>query len=79
MMVTVGGIEEEENRALASQTVPGIARGAVDRDPSCVGRDSVDSAQRDSLAGPAAGGSDPPHGSEIFGAWLCATTAPNHL
>src|SRR6266571_2637463 len=44
----------EENRALApetAQTPPG--RSPVDREPSCVGRDSVDSAQRRSVAGPA--------------------------
>ena len=44
----------EEDRALApqaAQTTQG--RSSVDREPSCVGRDSVDSAERGSLAGPA--------------------------
>ena len=44
----------EENRALApqaAQTTQG--RSSVDREPPCAGRDSVDSAERGSLAGPA--------------------------
>jgi transposase len=42
----------EENRALAPQTTP-ASQGwpSVDREPSCPGRDSVDSAERRSLAG----------------------------
>src|SRR5579863_2477282 len=41
----------EENRALASQTTPAPqGRPAVDRESSCVGRDSVDSAEWGSLA-----------------------------
>src|ERR1700684_2766302 len=42
----------EENRALApqaAQTTQG--RSSVDREPPCAGRDSVDSAERGSLAG----------------------------
>src|SRR5262252_6538749 len=44
----------EENRALApqaAQTTQG--RSSVDREPPCAGRDSLDSAERGSLAGPA--------------------------
>ncbi len=44
----------EEDRALApqaAQTTQG--RSSVDREPPCAGRDSVDSAERGSLAGPA--------------------------
>jgi transposase len=44
----------EENRALAppaAQTTQGWS--SVDREPPCAGRDSVDSAERGSLAGPA--------------------------
>src|SRR5208283_793739 len=42
----------EENRALASQAIQ-ASQGwsSLDRKPSCPGRDSVDSPQRDSLAG----------------------------
>src|SRR3990172_233689 len=44
----------EENRALAPQTTQAAPRwSSVDREPSCPGRDSVDSPQRCSLAGPA--------------------------
>src|SRR5208283_5681159 len=44
----------EENRALAPQTAPAPqGRPSVDREPSRVGRDSVDPAERCSLAGPA--------------------------
>ena len=44
----------EENRALAPQTAQ-TTQGwsSVDREPPCTGRDSVDSAERGSLAGPA--------------------------
>ena len=44
----------EENRALAPQAmqIP-QGRSSADRQPSCVGRDFVDSAQRRSLAGSA--------------------------
>src|SRR5579863_9377846 len=42
----------EENRALAPETAQAAARWPpVDREPSCPGRDSVDSPQRRSLAG----------------------------
>src|SRR5438876_6511887 len=42
----------EENRALASQTAQAPqGRSPVDREPSGVGRDSLDSAERGSLAG----------------------------
>src|SRR6202521_770177 len=44
----------EENRALAPPTAQASqGRPSVDREPSCVGRDPVDSPQRRSLAGPA--------------------------
>src|SRR6202140_2485512 len=42
----------EENRALAPQAAqPTQGRASVDRKPSCAGRNSVDSAERGSLAG----------------------------
>ena len=42
----------EENRALAPQAAPATqGRSSVDREPSCVGRNFVDSAERGSLAG----------------------------
>src|ERR1700722_16079544 len=43
-----------EDRALAPQAAP-TTQGwsSVDREPPCAGRDSVDSAERGSLAGPA--------------------------
>src|ERR1700730_2030433 len=44
----------EENRALAPQTTPAAPRWpSVDREPPCVGRDSVDLAKRCSVAGSA--------------------------
>lgn len=44
----------EENRALAPQTAQTTQRwSSVDRESSCAGRDSLDSAERGSLAGPA--------------------------
>ncbi len=44
----------EENRALAPETAKASAGWpSVDRKPACLGRDSVDSAERRSLAGPA--------------------------
>lgn len=44
----------EEDRALAPETAPASpGRPPVDRESPCAGRDSVDSAQRGSLAGPA--------------------------
>src|SRR5579872_4464547 len=43
----------EENRALAPQAAQAAqGRSSVDRKPSCLGRNSVDSPQRRSLAGP---------------------------
>src|SRR6516225_10131694 len=44
----------EENRALAPQAAQTTQRwSSVDRESSCAGRDSLDSAERGSLAGPA--------------------------
>jgi transposase len=44
----------EENRALAPQAAQTTQRGSsVDRESPCAGRDSLDSAERGSLAGPA--------------------------
>ena len=44
----------EEDRSVTPQAAPTTqGRPSVDREPPCVGRDSVDSAQRGSLAGPA--------------------------
>jgi transposase len=44
----------EENRALAPQAAQAAQGGSsVDREPSCAGRNFVDSAERGSLAGPA--------------------------
>ena len=44
----------EENRALAPQAAQATQGwSSVDREPPCAGRDSVDSAERGSLAGPA--------------------------
>src|ERR1700688_4840495 len=43
-----------EDRALAPQAAPTTQRwSSLDSEPSCAGRDSVDSAKRGSLAGPA--------------------------
>src|SRR6202166_4620016 len=43
-----------ENRALAPQAAPTTqGRSSLDSKPSCAGRDSVDSAERGSLARPA--------------------------
>lgn len=44
----------EEDRPVASQAAQTTqGRSSVDREPSCIGRDSVDSPERSSLAGPA--------------------------
>ena len=50
----VDRIAVEENRALAPQAAQTAQRwSSVDRESSCAGRDSLDSAERGSLAGPA--------------------------